>query len=361
MQSIEVNRWCKTLSALCMLLVIAFLPVPVAAEEGNNKQIPSLVDEIDKALTSALKKNPDLKNCRVTVNIDFEKDIESDMWKGKLFNILAETGDPCQDETGETTPANSEVIPVTNTEEYDSEADEDDDDNSERGNVLGWILGALCLIVLAAVFSRFKPKLLKQFEKSSGGFSIHAESHRQSKGKGNSRTNTKRQNPEAPQNPREENVSKPQTEQQKVEVRKEDESPKSSDIPSVQEDVVETPVHVEEETEPVRPVPLAPIKKYGRIAVLSQDELTTEEDYLSDDTSGMPFEFVFSPNMEQGTYDIASSSRVSFLRDINVIRPFVQDFDDVSNPTKIVTVSKGKLNRKGLSWEVTEKLKIQLL
>lgn len=355
MRNIRIKKARKTI-VLCLLCIIAFLPASVAAEESENMQVKDLEEVINQTLFSELEKNPDLKSCKITVELDFEKDTESGKWKADISNVVATSFESIYDEvdTAEIIASDDVIENEYRDEENDDEyADEDSDGGN---NILGWIIGsAFLIIMLVAIFSRLKPKMeemhaVSDKEKHFDDKRYHRQARRDNSLPYN---NTHQSNHKG-------DDSKLNQELQ-VETKTSVEQHPTVPIIVPQEATIEKTQETDIKSGPVESIPSVPITKYGKIAVLSQNELTTEDDYMSDDATGMPFVFCFSPNMQEGTYDISAPSRKSFLRDVNIIRPFVQNFDDISNPTKIVTISKGKLRRKGISWEVTEKLKIKLM
>ena len=369
MQNIKIKKASKRFLVLCLLLVLGFLHCHLGREKTYEMQTKMLNEEIIRTLASALEKNPDLKSCKIIVNFDLEKDPKSSNWI--ISNVVAESGDGLPNGVDSTKPEALEDDDLsTGDDDRDHERKGDDAkgegeyhiDNTGEGNILGWLLGgAFIVILLIAAISRMRPNIEKILAKPNKEGLHHGEHYHDNNQSNESQVCSNRQ---------QHNCSDEKTkskEGQQIVITTQAVLQKTADKPVQQEPFEETPKSVKVtpelvggSPEPVTPVPVESIIKYGQIAVLSLDELITEEDYMSDEATGMPFEFCFSPNMEQGAYDISCNSRISFLRDISIIRPFVQNFDDVSNPKKIVTVSKGKLSRKGLSWVVTEKLKIKL-
>lgn len=356
MRNIRIKKAVKTI-VLCLLYIIAFLPASVAAEESENMQVKVLEEVINQTLSSELEKNPDLKSCKITVDLDFEKDTESGKWRGDISNIIATSIDSISDEvdTAETI-ASDDIIENEYRDEETGYDDEYADEGSDGGNnILGWIIGsAFLIIILVAIFSRLKPKMEEMLAVSDKEKHFDDKRHHRQARKDNLLPYNTHQSIHKGDDSK---LNKELQEETKTSV----EQHPTVAIIVPQEATVEKTLETDIKSEPVESIPSVPITKYGKIAVLSQNELTTEDDYMSDDATGMPFVFSFSPNMQEGTYDISAPSRKSFLRDVNIIRPFVQNFDEISNPTKIVTISKGKLRRKGISWVVTEKLKIKLM
>lgn len=346
----------NSFSVICLLYIIAFLPAPVAAEESNNMQLTVLEEKINQTLSSELEKNPGMKRCRITIDLDFEKYAESGKWKGNISKILLIPEENISDEldTSESAVAGDDID--NEFKDDDTDDDEYSDEDSDGGlNVLGLILGsALVIILFVAIFLRLKPKLEKLFAKPD----------KEKQPEDNSQHRQTRRSDSLASNEHQTICNCNATKSNKM--QQIDTEPSEAQIQTVPKTVpheatVGKSPSTNDKSEPIELAPPVRVTKYGRIAVLSLNELTTEEDYMSDEAAGMPFVFSFSSNMQEGTYDISGPSRASFLRDVNIIRPFVQNFDNVPNPTKIVTINKGQLRRQGLSWVVTEKLKIQLM
>ena len=342
-----------------LLLAVAFLPASVAAEKSNEIQSLQLDEEIKHALDSALEKNPEIENCKIVVNLILEKDRQTSKWNGKIDKLEVEVVEVGLNEDQPDEVDSTMTSPVA--DESNSEIG-NDNNKSSKGNILGWLIAvAFLVILLIAVVPRMRTNVFKDKQIPDISGKHHKGHHHGIHPRNELQTHDNKQ-----QNNRNAESATTQKEQV-VTINPKIVQQQTVDKPVREESSEKTSTSVEptstvdeDQREPAITIPEEPIIKYGQIAVLSQDELATEEDYMSDDAAGMPFEFCFTPNMEQGTYDISRASRMSFLRDISIIRPFVQNFDDVSNPTEIVTVSKGKLRRKGFSWIVTEKLKIKL-
>jgi len=339
---------------LSLLFIIAFLPAPAAAEKSDDLQIKDLEEKIFRSLSSELEKDPDLKGCKITVDLDFEKDAGSGKWNVNVSKCLLISAESISDtvEIEEAAVGDDGIDDELNGDDTDSYNEYGDEETEGRSNILGWIIAVVFVIIVCfAVYSRWKHKFKALFaQPETEEKREDYRHHRQTKTDETLASHTRQINHEgdgSKSNKGQQIATNPSVVQHQSVIK-----------PVSHEEITEKTQSTEMKTEPV---PAVPIIKYGQIAVLSQNELTTEEDYMSDEATGMPFVFSFSPNMQDGTYDISDPSRTSFLRDINIIRPFVQNFDDISNPTKIVTINKGKLRRNGLSWVVTEKLKIQLL
>lgn len=334
-------------------LMIIVIPSAFAAEGKDSISLQPLDEQIKDILISEIKKNPNIRNCQVTIMIDFQKTQDSSKWDGKMDSISisaqkTSSEDLANDEGG-----------LANDETDDSCAESGADDSYIGSNIIGWLLGVAVVAIFMVIAY---PSLKKRLRKLPLGDNNPDDKTSTLTGNlGNNRQNFNPQpndvRPSAPESKR--NQEKP--------IEKKEETPlQETKKPLEAKPATKSVSEVEErktvvELEPANPVaPVKPIVKYGQIAVLSKDELVTEKDYMFDNEQGMPFEFSFSPSMEEGTYDIASSSRQSFLRDTDMVRPYVQEFDIMPNPTVLVTISKGKLRKKGMQWVVVEKAKIEL-
>lgn len=345
----------RIFSTLAFIMIITTLPVLAAEGEGND--IARLIEKsIQSKLQSIQQENPDLTSCPITVTIDYECNREEDSWKVNFGNIsILQKEESAADQTDENDTPECEAE-STNTEQEENDVDDEDfatankedaDESkskivdSSSNNIIGWILGiALVIVLFMLIYPRLKNRLKQKTTTEDNDNNAKA-TVKKVTGKSKTVSSTPIITHPAvaaqqPTQPVEETVEEAV---EKIIVEKE-----------VEKEVVRT-----KSTEQ-----LSPIVKYGDIAVLSQDELITENDYMSDSAEGAMFEFVFSPNMEAGEYDIANTCRQDLLKDISIIRPYVQDFETVINPTKITTLSKGKLRKKGMQWVVTEKVKIEI-
>lgn len=345
----------RIFSTLAFIMIITTLPV-LAAEEDGNDVARRIEKSIQSKLQSIQQENPDLTSCPITVTIDYECNREEDSWKVNFSNIsILQKEESAADQTDENDAPECEVE-STNIEQEENDVDDEDfatankedaDESkskivdSSSNNIIGWILGIALVIVLFMLINPRLKNRLKQKTTTEDNDNNAKATVKKVTGKSKTVSSTPIITHPAvaaqqPTQPVEETVEEAV---EKIIVEKE-----------VEKEVVRT-----KSTEQ-----LSPIVKYGDIAVLSQDELITENDYMSDSAEGAMFEFVFSPNMEAGEYDIANTCRQDLLKDISIIRPYVQDFETVINPTKITTLSKGKLRKKGMQWVVTEKVKIEI-
>lgn len=341
-------KTCRTFTIFTFWMIIAILPAIAAEEEGNSVLL--LEGRIKSILESEAKENPDIQNCKVIITMDFQRDPDTDEWIGNVDDISTSTEESSKDDLG----YDEDVVTVNNDDDSTDKSDESD--SSASNNIISWILGmALISVLLIFIFPS-----LKKYLQHKATYANNTENKRESPSANRQNQNSRHKNGHKSDSP-------PRLEQKKTTENIGATIQATNAVPMEIVDVTEKESEPEEEmvvevARPTEPVaPLKPIVKYGQIAVLSQDELITENDYMSDNAAGMPFEFTFSPNMEEGTYDISSNSRQSFLSDVSMIRPYVQDFDALANPTMIVTINKGKLRKKGMQWVVTEKAKIELI
>lgn len=343
---------CRSFTIFAFLMIVAILPA-IAAEEEGNAIPPSLEERIKGILESETKKNPDVKEYKVIVMIDFQRDSDSGKWTGSLDDITVSTGSSTTDDLD----GGSDAEAVDDAD--DSTVEGNAGGSSASNNIISWVLGAALII---AILMLILPSLKKRLRCEPTVVDNTDNQRNASTGSHGGNTENKRTRYD---NGR---WNESGSGQKQEEITKVIEAATQTAVAGlvVAVDVTEKAREAEEakvvegerQTGPV--TPSKPIVKYGQIAVLSQDELVTESDYMTDNAADAPFEFTFSLGMEEGTYDIASSSLQSFLSDVSMIRPYVQDFDALANPTKIVTITKGKLRKKGVQWVVTEKAKIEL-
>ena len=352
-------RTCRIFATFLLFVLIAILPAVAAGEEGN-VSLQSLEGRIKSKVESETQKNPDLEHCKVVVTMVYLRDADSDEWVGHVEEVCVSTTDSSNDDSehGETVAIDSDADDSFAGSDEDDSTSESEAGDSQAGNsIISWVLGiAFLALLLKFIFPWLKKRLPHEStpvdniagrQKTSTDGSPDFLNGMDSRSDADSTQDTK-------------NAVETVTEKMEPTLQTEKTEPDGAvdEREKVHEvEKVETGM-AKKHMEPA--APLKPIVKYGQIAVLSQDELVTENDYMSDNATGMPFEFTFSPGMEEGTYDIASNSKSSFLKDINMIRPYVQDFEALAYPKKIITISKGKLRKRGMQWVVIEKAKIEL-
>ena len=361
----NMKRTCRIFATFLFFVLIAILPAVAAGEEGN-ASLPSLEGRIKSKIESETKKKPDLEHCKVVVTMVYQRDADSDEWVGHVEEVFVSTADSSDEdlEHNETVAINSDADDsFAGSDEDDSTAESDTGDSRASNNIISWVLGvALIAVLLKFIFPWLKKRLphgSTPVNNIAGRRKTSTESCRGESGSLDSRHGMgSRSDFDSTQKAK--NATENITE--KMESTVQNEKVESEGAVDDKGKVHETEkVETGEAKKHMEPVAsLKPIVKYGQIAVLSQDELVTENDYMSDSAAGMPFEFTFSPGMEEGTYDIAGNSKPSFLNDINMIRPYVQDFEALAHPQKIITVSKGKLRKRGIQWVVIEKARIEL-
>lgn len=342
----------RAFTVFAFFMIVATLPA-IASEEGGN-DVPKLPEErIKSILKSEIEKNPNANSCKIVVTICFQRDLDTDSWVGSVDDVsaLAEGFDDDDSENGKRDMAIRD--------DDDSSNDSYEDESSAGNNIIIWLLGVALIAILLMLFFPLLKKYLQQVSTSDNSTFNRSKTSMGSTIDKVQKTSHRQENRRRIYSDR---ITKPEKPDEKIEQNQQTGNVISVEVINATERESENEetkaVKEERHSEPV--VPAKPVVTYGQIAVLSQDELVTEDDYMSDKAIGMPFEFTFSPSMEEGTYDIASSSRQSFLSDINMIRPYVQDFDVIANPEMIVTISKGKLRKRGMQWVVIEKAKIEL-
>lgn len=354
-----MKRTCRIFATFLFFVLIAILPAVAAGEEGN-ASLPSLEGRIKSKIESETKKKPDLEHCKVVVTMVYQRDADSDEWVGHVEEVFVSTADSSDEdlEHNETVAINSDADDsFAGSDEDDSTAESDTGDSRASNNIISWVLG----VVLIAVLLKFIfPWLKKRLPHGSTPVNNIAGRRKTSTDGSPDFLNGMDSRSDADSTQDTKNAVETVTEKMEPTLQTEKTEPDGAvdEREKVHEvEKVETGM-AKKHMEPA--ASLKPIVKYGQIAVLSQDELVTENDYMSDSAAGMPFEFTFSPGMEEGTYDIAGNSKPSFLNDINMIRPYVQDFEALAHPQKIITVSKGKLRKRGIQWVVIEKARIEL-
>lgn len=103
------------------------------------------------------------------------------------------------------------------------------------------------------------------------------------------------------------------------------------------------------------------IFKYGQISIPGNNELFVDQDYLTDNSSNMPFEFEFNVDLSEGTYDINNDLRRILAKDASFLRPFTNSFASNPNANEIMTIRQGIIRRKGNGWEIIQRLEIELI
>lgn len=361
----NMKRTCRIFVTFLFFVLIAILPA-VAAGEDDNASLPSLEGRIKSKVESETKEKPDLEHCKVIVMMVYQRDADSDEWLGHVEEVFVSTAESSNEdlEHDETVVTDSDAEDSTvESDEDDSTVECDADDSRASNNIISWGLGiALIAVLLKFIFPLLKKRLphgATPGDNIAGGRNTSTENHRGESDSPNSRYGMGSRS-DADSIQKAKNVTETVTEKIESTVQTEKMEPEGAvdDMGKVHETEKVENGKAKNNMKPV--APLESIVKYGQIAVLSQDELVTENDYMSDNAAGMPFEFIFSPGMEEGSYDIASNSRQSFLNDINMIRPYVQDFEASPYFQKIITISKGKLRKRGMQWVVIEKIKIEL-
>lgn len=352
-----MKKACMTLMVSAFMMTLAILPA-FAAEEGKDIS-PIIQERVKSIIDSVSKSNPDAQNCKITVTLDYARNIESKTWRPKVFNVATVTE--------ETPEVNSEVdyeenveLDDESTESNKEEKEEPSGSKTNMKNIIFWILS---IIIVGILVKLFLPSLKKHMPKeSSHSSSANNRGHNNSSSGASGWNRPGTQNAPSSPTPRQGHPATPNQKAEPQEYNLEEQNESSvktstleKTIPSIEEQAEET-IDI---PEPKRVAP-KPVVRYGQIAVMSQDDLITESAYMSEDEAGMPFEFTFVNNMAEGTYDIAPSARNSFLRDIRIITPYVQAFEAIPNPKMIKTISKGKLRKNGMQWVITEKAKIEL-
>lgn len=342
------------LKASAFLITLASLPA-FAAEEGKDIS-PSLEERVKSIVDSVSKGNPDVQNCKITVTIDCVRDIESDTWIAKVSNVA-----PVSEETPEVDPEEIVEPDDESTESSKEEREESSGRKTNMTNIIFWILGIIIVVILVKLFLPALKQLMPKESSHSPSANNHGHNNSSSGASGWNRLGV--QNVPFSPTPSQGHPTTPnqKTEPQEYNLEEQKETPVKTStpekaIPSIEEQAEET----FDIAEPKPVAPSKPMVKYGQIAVLSENELITESEYMSDDEAGMPFEFIFINNMAEGTYDIAPEARNSFLRDIRLIGPYVQPFDAIPDPEMIKTISKGRLRKRGMQWVITEKAQIKL-
>lgn len=342
---------CRTFTAFAFLMTVAILPAIAAEEEGN--VIPqSLERRIKDMLEAEAEKNPEAKDCKVVVTMDFQRDSDSGKWMVNVDDISVSTDGSSTDDLED---EDAEAVGDAD----DSAVEDDAGGFSASNNIISWVLGAaLAIAVLMLVIPKLKKRLRCKPKVVDNTGNWRNASMGSQGGYGENQTPRHDNGRQGYTGQRQNLASATEATRPAMQATMAGSAEAVDVTEKACEAVVAEVVEEKRQTEPLAPP--KPTVKYGQIAVLSQDELVTESDYMTDNAADAPFEFTFSPGMEEGTYDIASGSRQSFLSDVSMIRPYVQDFDAMSNPTRIVTISKGKLRKKGMQWVVTEKAKIEL-
>lgn len=349
-----MKKACMALMVSAFMMTLASLPV-IAAEEGKDIS-PIIQERVKSIIDSVSKDNPDAQNCKITVTLDFARDIESKTWIPKVSNVA-----PVSEDTPEVDPEAIVELDDESTESNKEEKEESSRRKTNMTNIIFWILGIIIVVILVKLFLPALKQLMPKDSSHSPSANNHGYNNVSSGASGWNRPGV--QNAPSSPTPSQGHPATPnqKTEPQEYNLEEQNVIPVKTNtpekaIPSIEEQAAETFGIAE-------PKPVAPSKPvviYGQIAVMSQDELITESAYMSEDEAGMPFEFTFVNNMAEGTYDIAPAARNSFLRDISIITPYVQAFDAIPNPKMIKTIIKGKLRKNGMQWVITEKAKIEL-